>query len=471
MNILRATILILIGCLTTAGAAHALSLGGYYENQLNVQRLNGEDILFDSNKLRLDLAHRYEGAAFGADLIYVFYAGDKRLYLDRMLPTAFMSDQRERIDRITSMYGALIDRIGELDRAFALSAPSAQSLEDTFFDSLTYELEDRFYVDNAYVRLSPGRFDITVGKQQLPWGTGYAWNPTDLFNTKNIFDPTYEKEGVTAVKIAFTPVSMAEILAALVFLDWEEAIGFGDHFEPAAAFRVKGDAAGFDFSLSYLQRTEYDFDMESQIDQAEAALEQVLGLGRLKMRLALPEIEAALASEGLAGMEMAPLQRRRHVAGADLVGEINGVGIWAEAAFSVIDEPRRDWWEVLVGTDYTFDFETHVMAEYYYNGRGRSRAEDYTLNDWMSVFSSTVNQIGRHYIFAGGDHPVTDLSTMGIYGILNAGDLSCAAMINWTWSLYQDIELNLNAIYTGGPERAEFSVGPVSLWARLTAYF
>jgi len=471
MNVIRTTGLILLGCLTAAGAAHALSLGGYYENQLNVQRLNGEDILFDSNKLRLDLAHRYEGAAFTADLIYVFYAGDKRLHLDRMLPTAFMSDQKGRIDRIASMYGAAIERIDELDRAFALSAPSARSLRDSFFEALIYELEDRFYVDNAYVRLSPGRFDITVGKQQLPLGTGYVWNPTDLFNTKNIFDPTYEKEGVTAVKIAFTPFPMTEILAALVFLDWAEAIGYGDHFEPAAAFRVKGYARRFDFSLSYLQRTEYHFDMENQIAQAEAALEQLLGLSRFQMRLALPEIEAVLASGEWASLELAPLQRRRHVAGLDLVGEIEGVGIWGEAGYSVVDEPRRDWWEVIVGADYTFDFETHVMAEYYYNGRGRSRAADYTLSDWMMVFSAMVNQIGRHYVFAGADHPVTDLSTLGIYGILNAGDLSCAAMVNWTWSLYQDIELNLNAIYMGGPERSEFSVGPVSLWARLTAYF
>ena len=388
-----------------------------------------------------------------------------------MLPTAFMRDQMDRIDRITSMYGTLIDRIEELDRTFVFSAPSPRLLEDAYFDSLTFELEDRFYVDNAYIRISPWRFDITVGKQQLPWGTGYAWNPTDLFNSKNIFDPTYEKEGVTAVKIAFTPVPMAEILAALVFLDWEDAIGFGDQFEPAAAFRVKGYAAGFDFSLSYLQRTEYDFDMESPIGWIETSLEQLLDIGRFKMFLFLPELEALLTSEGLAGLEMEPLQRRRHVAGADLVGEIKGVGIWAEAGYNLIDEPRRDWWEVIVGTEYTFDFETHVMAEYYYNGRGRSRAEDYTLSDWMMVFSAMMNQIGRHYVFAGGEHPVTDLSTLGIYGILNAGDLSCAAMVNWMWSLYQDIELNLNAVYTGGPERSEFSVGPVSLWARLTAYF
>ena len=31
-----------------------------------------------------------------------------------------------------------------------------------------------------------------MGKQQISLGTGYVWNPTDVFNIKELFDPTYE---------------------------------------------------------------------------------------------------------------------------------------------------------------------------------------------------------------------------------------------------------------------------------------
>ncbi len=54
--------------------------------------------------------------------------------------------------------------------------------ENRFFPQ---EIKDEFiFLDYNKLRLN-----IRVGKQQLPWGTGYAWNPTDIFNAKDILDP------------------------------------------------------------------------------------------------------------------------------------------------------------------------------------------------------------------------------------------------------------------------------------------
>jgi len=39
-----------------------------------------------------------------------------------------------------------------------------------------------------------------VGEQQISLGTGYAWNPTNIFNVKDLPDPTYEQPGHTALR-------------------------------------------------------------------------------------------------------------------------------------------------------------------------------------------------------------------------------------------------------------------------------
>ena len=57
------------------------------------------------------------------------------------------------------------------------------------------------YLDNIYLRTSFQRFDFTIGKQPISLGTGYAWNPLDIFNRKDLIDPTYEQAGINALRM------------------------------------------------------------------------------------------------------------------------------------------------------------------------------------------------------------------------------------------------------------------------------
>lgn len=47
---------------------------------------------------------------------------------------------------------------------------------------------DRFYVDATYEK-----FQFTLGRQRVAWGTALVWNPTDLFNPLSILDFDYEE--------------------------------------------------------------------------------------------------------------------------------------------------------------------------------------------------------------------------------------------------------------------------------------
>jgi len=72
-------------------------------------------------------------------------------------------------------------------------------LKSSLTDNITFS--DRTFLDNAYLKLSLKAFDLTVGKQQISLGTGYVWNPTDVFNIKDPLDPTYEQPGHNALRV------------------------------------------------------------------------------------------------------------------------------------------------------------------------------------------------------------------------------------------------------------------------------
>jgi hypothetical protein len=67
--------------------------------------------------------------------------------------------------------------------------------------SISKPLLDEMYLDNIYLRTSFQLFDFTIGKQPISLGTGYAWNPLDIFNRKDLIDPTYEQAGINALRM------------------------------------------------------------------------------------------------------------------------------------------------------------------------------------------------------------------------------------------------------------------------------
>ena len=127
-------------------------------------------------------------------------------------------------------------------------AEQIQSSVDSIRPASDFKLTDENFLDNAYAAIYSEHVDIRIGKQQLPWGTGYAWNPTDIFNAKNLQDPAYEKVGVNAFKLAI-PFSKEGMLTGIVCIGNEWATS-------AKAVKVKNHFSGYDFSISFVEKTE-----------------------------------------------------------------------------------------------------------------------------------------------------------------------------------------------------------------------
>ena len=153
LSILKSVaVLLCLNCLTS----EAIELGGYYENSLLPQFAeHAEANVQDVSKLRLDFNMRRSGALeFSGDLIFIAYHRAFAYDLRPFLPTA------------------VIDTLDRWQFPAEMAIP-----------------ESRIFLDNSLITWRVGCMRLRRGRQQLSWGSGYSYNPTDLFHRKDRVEP------------------------------------------------------------------------------------------------------------------------------------------------------------------------------------------------------------------------------------------------------------------------------------------
>ena len=358
--------------LSVHAAQDSIELFGYFESQATGADIKNEFLLLFSNKLRVDLKSSLsEKVTFAANFDYITFHGKKEWNM---------------LDFLSS------DIIAEVPPGM-----------ETFY---VLPFSDRHFLDNAYIKLSFKSFDLTVGKQQISLGTGYVWNPTDVFNINELFDPTYEQPGHNALRLD-VPLGSRYTLTTLFSPEdtWKNS---------AKLIQIKGRISHFDYSLIGIE-TVWRFHDYTQFD--------------------------------FVNMNFLELPGKRKLLGASTAGELLGLGVWAEYAYNWM-ENSEDFYELVVGTDYTFNFQTHMMIEYYRNTLGKSDYEQYNLNDWMRMIALEQKAISRDQIYVFIQHPASDLLSVGISTIYSISDNSFALVPTLNYSLSDNVEvfayLNIN---------------------------
>ncbi len=389
-----------------------LEWSGYYEPQYMGLKIKDNVYNLMSNKLRVDLDRDLsDRVSFGANFDYITYHGKTEWNILDFLPDHITSRVPEIIRPYYKFnFGDMVQNIGPM----FVARP------------------DRIFLDNAYIRMAFKKFDLTVGKQQLSMGTGYTWNPTDLFNTKDVLDPTYEQPGHNAIRLDI-PLGNRFGIVSYISPDekWKNT---------AKMLKFKGKVGHFDFSVLGIQR------YWSYTDYIQ--------------------------------FETGGLYNRTLI-GGDFAGELFGLGIWSEGGYNFMDhkqgfkpEEVKDHWELVFGSDYTFQSGMYIMAEYYFNSMARSNWEKYTLNNWMWMLTSEMKTISRQQVFGLIQYPFTDLITIGSYTIYSVSDQSAAFVPMVQYSLFEDVDLTIfGNIYTGAEGSAYAgNMGNGGL-ARLRVYF
>ncbi len=398
--------------------AQELDIFGYYEPQLMTAKFDDHFYNSASNKLRLDVGKKLDNISFGANINYITYHGKTEWNLLDYLPKPISAQIPGFMQEYFTYY------FGDMAQ---WSGP------------LPMPRPDRIYLDNAFAKIRYKKADITVGKQQLNMGAGYTWNPTDHFNVKNILDPTYEQTGHNAIRLE---------LALHPKLSIDSYVAPGEEMRDSRLMlKLKSNVGRFDVSLLGLQnnwqRTDY-------LNPA-----------------AIADPDAAFSTF------------QRQTLGGDLVGELFGLGVWAEGGYNFVHRKSGaglpdmdDFWEIVLGLDYTLNSGLYLMGEFYHNSMLPNRWQDYTLNHWMWYFSTETRAMSRDNFFGLAQYPLTDLVTIGAMVIQSISDGSAAIVPMLTWSMFEDAELltylNINTGTDGQAYATQSGSGGI---LRLRVYF
>jgi hypothetical protein len=388
-----------------------LFIGGYFEPQYSGIVLSDKYYQLNSNKIRVDLEKELsDQVSLAANFNYITYHGKTSWNIVDYLPdTITRSLLHIQKNNLKFQFGDMVQSVGPM-----------------FFHR-----PERFYLDNAYIKLAFKNTDVTIGRQQISLGTGYTWNPTDLFNNKDILDPTYEQPGHNAINVEF-PINNSSTLTVLYSPgeEWQNS---------ARLLKYKWNWARFDFSAITIWRdwtfTDYAFFQTSNF--------------------------------------------QRKMYGADFVGELFGLGVWGEFGFNEMDlndgveiNQIKDFNEIVTGVDYTFKSGFYVMGEYYRNSLATNDWQDYSLNNWMWYLSAELKTISRDQVLALCQYPATDLISLGFMTINSLSDKSSAIVPMMTFSIFQDVELTAYGNFYFGKDGRSFSTNLGNgVLARLRAYF
>lgn len=287
----------------------------------------------------------------------------------------------------------------------------------------TYPLQpSRIWLDNAWFTWNAGRSRLRVGKQQLSWGTGYSYNPTDLFHKKTLVDPTYEKEGVTALRYDFR---------------W----GIGGQLTGIMAPGQTFDGSGYALRLgTHVNAIGYDVALTAH---------------------------HVTDSTSFSPVTFSTIQQKREALGLEFSGPLLGLGFWFEGNYNWM-ESEDDFLRAVTGLDYTFGNGLYVMVEAMVNMRGRYEPP-YPFKDWVANLYYG-EPIGRGWVLAGIRKDLSALVTGSVYVFT---EYDGAVMVNprLTWSVAQNADATFFAAVTTGPSDASFPPGLVSAFARFSVYF
>lgn len=364
---------------------------GYFEPQYAGLYLDTTYHQSNYGKVRVDLkSTAVKHVRFGADVIYIMYFGKKTWNVLDFLP-----------------------------EEIAATVPSQVR------PYYQWTFQDTFYLDNAYARLSIRRFAVTVGKQQISFGTGYFSNPTDVFNTKDALDPTYEQPGHNAIRLEVYPIPRISVTAIYTPIapDWEHSGKLG---------RIKVGVGHFDISaLGYIfQHTSTNFYTFEQFTQ------------------------------------------ERRMIGGDIVGELLGLGVWAEGMYTFMEYQDDNFYEFLAGADYTFEGGLYIMSEYHHNSRAQFDYQRYTLNDWMRYITGESKTLSRDQMYGLLQYPLMDFVTIGSMGIFSISDQTAAIIPMVNYSMFENVDLTLMLNLNIGEEGRMFSKNyGTGGFLRATVYF
>lgn len=253
-------------------------------------------------------------------------------------------------------------------------------------------------VERLYLRLFFPEFDVTLGKQQINWGTGRAWSPSDLFNPPVALDPDRRRNGVNAalINVPHGPLSFTSVVVAENKSSDKASWGVRHH----------GYVSGTDWSVFYARRDD------------------------------------------------------KPIWGGDIATDFLGLGIHSELTWEpeyAFNEDGRVLW--LLGADYSWaDGKLIWMGEYLYDSTGASSKADY--NPLIQLVDPEAH-LAKHSLFNQLTYAYDEFNSLSLNLLTNLVDQSQAITLSHISTLSTQWQWDLKGTYFVGQPDTEYGQSPV----------
>lgn len=337
----------------------------------------------------------------------------------RWYPSQSITGALELRTRI--FYGESVEKISDYSNLIK-SKQGLINLDFMLWDenrSIGYIEIDRLWLD--YLK---NNWQVTLGRQRIAWGTSWAWNPTDLFNPKDVLDFDYEElPGADAVRIQYYTGPVTKI---------ELAVSPGKKKEDLIA-------AG----LISFNKWNYDFNL------------------------------------------IAGYKKERWITGGGWVGDIFNAGFRGEVLLSQAPkekfdsqiyniyniEPLSDNKPVLsfvLSGDYTFSNSFYIHTELLFNSNGTDEYSSLYMQEAIELDMLTPAQWSVFQEFA---YQFTPLFRGSILGILNPDDKSFVIVPSASYSILTNFDFYITGLFFGGDTLTEYGGNSSTLFIRLKYSF
>jgi len=270
--------------------------------------------------------------------------------------------------------------------------------------------DDNFYWKLIFYRAFLSYYsdwaDVSVGRQRFAWGTGKFFNPTDLLNP---YDPTQ--------------------------IERQERTGT--------------DAVSLDFHLGTITKSSVVYAPRSTWENSSLA-------GRFKTTIKSYDVSLLFGKFG-----------RNRALGFDTYGYVGDGGIYAEGAYTWNDE-KCDFFSFVLGGEYRLPNGLYLDGEYFYNGAGKSKPDDY---DWDRFLSAEILALSQNYFNLSLGYDVTPLWRVEDYTIVNLNDQSLFTAPNVSYSVTSDLFLDFGIQFFAGAEQDEYGTPSNVYYLQLQFFF
>ncbi|MFQ6608236.1 MAG: hypothetical protein ACE5EE_06835 [Fidelibacterota bacterium] len=364
---------------------------GYFESEVDQIQLIDRQYTFGYNKLRLDFESRA---------------------VDDVLITGNINVQKFHGKTTWDFFDFL-------------PFDSVQISED-IITSLPVVISDTLYLDNIYLRATFPHLDLTVGRQPVSLGTGYAWNPLDIFNRKDLLDPTYEQPGVNAVR---AEIPLADRAGLDLIIQPDSSFG-----SSTKMIQLKTGWGSFDFTMNYAQQY------------------------HLIPYWAFRNYN-----------DMIPTHENLQLAGGSFVGQVGELGLWGEVIRS-LNSNWKDFGELVLGADHTLDSGLYIMVEYFTNSLGANESE-LAFNHYLHYFSGETHSLMQDYLFVLSMFAFSNFVSGSVFLFGNLDDQSFSLVPQLQWNAFENVDISFLFSQSFGEKDTEFGIQDKALRLRLRAYF